>query len=190
MPWLWVNDWGNGVKFLAGGEDFSLLHNIQISFEVHPASYPTDTGGSSLRIQWLWHKDDHPIPSSSEIKNTYVYSSTPPYVFMEWCLNKHRDNFNFSYNWVNRILSYLWLVPAGKTLTALMSNCNWSCVHGAEPFLLLPAAPEPPPQARVADSISSCRSRSMRRSVSSIACRKATRPSCANLVTSSSNLEQ
>lgn len=111
-----------------------------------------------------------------------------PHVFMACCLNKHRDNF--SCNWVNRILTYLWLVPAGNTLTALMSNCNWSCVHGAEPFLLLPAAPEPPPQARLADSISSCRSRSMRRSVSSIACRKATRPSCANLVTSFSNLQQ
>lgn len=86
--------------------------------------------------------------------------------------------------------TYLWFVPAGNTLTALMSNCNWSCVHGVEPFLLLPVAPEPPPQARVADSISSCRSRSMRRSVSSIAWRKAVRPSRANMVTSSSNLRQ
>ncbi|KDR08482.1 hypothetical protein L798_01239 [Zootermopsis nevadensis] len=56
-----------------------------------------------------------------------------------------------------------------NTLTALISNCNCSCVHGVEPFLLLPVVPEPPPQERVADSISSCRSRSMRRSVSSIA---------------------
>jgi hypothetical protein len=34
-------------------------------------------------------------PSSSEFKNACSHNSAPQYVFMEWCLVKHRDNFNF-----------------------------------------------------------------------------------------------
>jgi len=30
-------------------------------------------------------------PSSAEVQNALSYNSTHPYVFMEWCLVKHRD---------------------------------------------------------------------------------------------------
>jgi len=36
---------------------------------------------------------DHLPPSSTEIKNAWSYISTRPYVFMAWCLVKHRGNF-------------------------------------------------------------------------------------------------
>jgi hypothetical protein len=39
---------------------------------------------------------DHSPPPSAEVKNVWNYASTPPYVFMKWCLVKHRDNFTFS----------------------------------------------------------------------------------------------
>jgi hypothetical protein len=32
-------------------------------------------------------------PSSAEVKNTWSYISTLQYVFMGWCLVKHRDYF-------------------------------------------------------------------------------------------------
>jgi len=38
---------------------------------------------------------DHSPPSSTEVKNTWRYTSTPQYVFMAWCLVKHRDSFTF-----------------------------------------------------------------------------------------------
>jgi hypothetical protein len=38
---------------------------------------------------------DHSPPSSAEVKNAWGYTSTPQYVFMAWCLVKHRDNFAF-----------------------------------------------------------------------------------------------
>jgi hypothetical protein len=34
-------------------------------------------------------------PSSTEVKNAWSYTSTP-YVFVEWRLFKHRDNFHLS----------------------------------------------------------------------------------------------
>jgi len=38
---------------------------------------------------------DHSPPPSTEVNNTWSYTSTPQCVFMAWCLVKHRDNFTF-----------------------------------------------------------------------------------------------
>jgi hypothetical protein len=39
---------------------------------------------------------DQSPSSSAEVKNAWIYTSTPQYVFMAWCLVKHRDNFTFT----------------------------------------------------------------------------------------------
>jgi hypothetical protein len=36
---------------------------------------------------------DRSLPSSAKIKNTWRCTCTPAYVFMVWCLIKHRDSF-------------------------------------------------------------------------------------------------
>jgi hypothetical protein len=36
---------------------------------------------------------DYSPPSSAEVKNAWSYTFTPQYVFMAWCLVKHKDNF-------------------------------------------------------------------------------------------------
>jgi hypothetical protein len=36
-------------------------------------------------------------PTSAKFKKIWTYTSTPPYVFMEKCLVKHRDRFTFFY---------------------------------------------------------------------------------------------
>jgi hypothetical protein len=44
----------------------------------------------SLAVKRLGHEADHSPPSSAEIKNSRRYTSIPPYVFMAWCIFKHR----------------------------------------------------------------------------------------------------
>jgi hypothetical protein len=60
--------WLDGVRFMAGARDFSLLHIVQTGAGAHPASYAMGT--------------DHSSPAIAEFKKTWVYTSTPPYVFM------------------------------------------------------------------------------------------------------------
>jgi hypothetical protein len=43
--------WIVGVQFLAGERVISLLHSIQTSSGVHPASFPTDTEDSFSEVK-------------------------------------------------------------------------------------------------------------------------------------------
>jgi hypothetical protein len=52
-------------------------------------------GALSLGVKRPEHEVDHSPPSSAEVKNAWSYTSIPLYVFMAWCLVKHRDNFTF-----------------------------------------------------------------------------------------------
>jgi hypothetical protein len=54
---------------------------------------------------------DHSLPSSAEDKNTWRFTCTSPYVYVEWHLVTHRDNFNLPY----RTLLYYYF--AGIPLT-------------------------------------------------------------------------
>jgi hypothetical protein len=49
-----------------------------------------------LGVKQLGCEADHSPLSSAEVKNVWSYTSTPQYVFMAWCLVKHRDNFTFT----------------------------------------------------------------------------------------------
>jgi hypothetical protein len=52
-------------------------------------------GTLSPRVKRPGREADHSPPSSAEVMNAWRYTSTPKYVFMAWCLVKHRDNFAF-----------------------------------------------------------------------------------------------
>jgi hypothetical protein len=54
-------------------------------------------GALSLGIRRPGCEAEHSPPSSAEVKNACSYTSTPQYVFMAWCLVKHRDNFTFTF---------------------------------------------------------------------------------------------
>jgi len=41
----------------------------------------------------LGREADHSPPSHVKVKNVLSYTSTTPYIFMAWCLVKHRDNW-------------------------------------------------------------------------------------------------
>jgi len=53
----------------------------------------SDTGSKFvLNEDSLGRKADHSPPSSSEAKNMWSYTSTPPYFLMAWCLVEHWDD--------------------------------------------------------------------------------------------------
>jgi len=43
----------------------------------------------------------HLVPRS---RNERIYTSTPQYAFVAWCLVKHRDNFTFTFTFINNVL--------------------------------------------------------------------------------------
>jgi hypothetical protein len=47
--------------------------------------------GSSLGLKRLGREADHSPPSSAEVKECVELYVHPQYVFMAWCLVKHRD---------------------------------------------------------------------------------------------------
>jgi hypothetical protein len=49
---------------------------------VHPTSYKMGTGGSFPGVMRQGREADHSPPTSAEVKKTWIYTSTPPYVFM------------------------------------------------------------------------------------------------------------
>jgi hypothetical protein len=85
--------WTTGVRFPAGAKFFSLRRRVQTGSEAHPALDLMCTGGSFPEVKWHGRETDHSHPSSAEVKNAMSYTSTPPYVFMAWCMVTHRGNF-------------------------------------------------------------------------------------------------
>jgi hypothetical protein len=43
-------------------------------------------GPLSPGVKRLGREADHSLPTSAEAKNKWIYTSTPRYVFMAWCL--------------------------------------------------------------------------------------------------------
>jgi hypothetical protein len=64
-------------------------------------------GAVSLGVKRLGREADHSPPSSADVKNAWSYTFTPQYVFMAWCLVKHRDNFTFTYYYYYYYYYYL-----------------------------------------------------------------------------------
>jgi hypothetical protein len=54
------------------------------------------SGALSLGVKRPEREADHSLPSSAKVKNAWSYTSIPRYVFMVWCLVKHRDNFTYT----------------------------------------------------------------------------------------------
>jgi hypothetical protein len=59
-----------------------------------PALRPTQpTIKWVLGVKRLGREADYSLPSCAEVKNAWISTSIPTYVFVEWHLVKHRDNF-------------------------------------------------------------------------------------------------
>jgi hypothetical protein len=79
-----TTDWtteGSEFKFRKG-KTFFVLISSQTGSGTHPASYPISREGPFPKVRRPGYKTDHSPPTSTEVKKTWVYTSTPPYVFM------------------------------------------------------------------------------------------------------------
>jgi hypothetical protein len=77
---------------------FSLFQHIHIGSGAHAASYSMSTGDLFLGVKWLGHEAYYSTPSTAEVTNVWSYTSTPSYIFITWCLIKHRGNFTIPYH--------------------------------------------------------------------------------------------
>jgi hypothetical protein len=68
-------------------QDFSLHHHAHNSSGAHPASYPMGTVVLSLGVK----RQGREAQFSSEVKNVWSYTSTPPYAWIAWCLVKYKE---------------------------------------------------------------------------------------------------
>jgi hypothetical protein len=64
------------------GQEFSLLHIVQTGSGVNPTSYTMGTVGSFPGVKRPGRETDHSSPTSAKVKKVWIYTSTPPYVFM------------------------------------------------------------------------------------------------------------
>jgi hypothetical protein len=85
-----------GGSIPGGAGNFSLHHHVQTGSGAHLASYSTGTGGSfpegKAAGSWSWSL------TSVKCRGQRMHWAIPPlpqYVFMAWCLVKHRENFTF-----------------------------------------------------------------------------------------------
>jgi glycerol-3-phosphate acyltransferase PlsY len=89
-------------------------------------------GTLSLAVKLLGREADPSPPSSAEVKNVWIYISNPQYVFMTWCLVKHRDNFTFYF--INKqILSVLFLITVFGLLASHHHQNITHVLNGTHP---------------------------------------------------------
>jgi hypothetical protein len=102
-----LNDRGVGVRVPLGARIFLFFRVIQIGSWAHPASYPTGTGGSFPGGKAAGREAHHSPPTNAEVKETWTYTSPPPYAFKTWCLIvKHREIFTFLPSLILLLLLY------------------------------------------------------------------------------------
>jgi hypothetical protein len=64
------------------GPIISLVYIVQTGPEAQPASYSIVTGGCFPEVKLQGREADHSIPTSADVKKTWIYTSAPPYAFM------------------------------------------------------------------------------------------------------------
>jgi hypothetical protein len=64
------------------GKRFSLLYIVQTGSGVHPTSYKMGTGDFFPGVKRQGREVDHSALTSTEVKKMWIYTSTPPIVFM------------------------------------------------------------------------------------------------------------
>jgi hypothetical protein len=64
---------------------------------VPPEEMPVMHMQSVLGVKQPGREADHTPASNAEVKNAWSYTSILQYIFMAWCLIKHRDNFTFTF---------------------------------------------------------------------------------------------
>jgi hypothetical protein len=74
----WITGWAICVWFPAGRASKPDI--------TYPPTIKWVLGAISSEIKWSGHEADHSHSSSAEVKNIWIYTTTPPYTFKTWCL--------------------------------------------------------------------------------------------------------
>jgi hypothetical protein len=92
-----LDDRGSRVRFLGGGLGIILFTTVS-GTALGPTQPPIQwvPAALSLEVKRPGREAYHSPPSSAEVMNAWNYTFTPQYVFMAWCLVKHRDDFTFT----------------------------------------------------------------------------------------------
>jgi hypothetical protein len=69
-----------GVRALVGSRIFCMSSRPALGFT--KPSIKWVPGILSLAVKWPGHEADHSSPATAEVKKMWIYTSTPPYVFM------------------------------------------------------------------------------------------------------------
>jgi hypothetical protein len=89
---------GTGIQYPAKAMDIFLFYSVHTGSGAHPTSYPMSTGSLSSVVKIRRHEDSYHLHVSSvEIKNTWMSTATPPYVFMAWRLINSTEGYFFLY---------------------------------------------------------------------------------------------
>jgi hypothetical protein len=90
-----LDDRGSRVRFPAGLGIFVFAIVSRMALGAHPASYPMGVVDSFAggKVAGVWSWPLHLLPKS---RMRGAIPPPPQYVFMAWCLVKHRDNFTFT----------------------------------------------------------------------------------------------
>ena len=70
------------VQFPACDKGLSLSLIIQTGWGASPVSHFVGARNFTPLVKLLFHEADHSPPSSAEVKNEWIHTPTPPYVFM------------------------------------------------------------------------------------------------------------
>jgi len=88
------------VRFPAGRGRDSFILTTAVSRPALGCTQPPlhwVSGAVSSGVKGPGLEADHSLPSSADVKNSWSYTFTPPYVFIAWYLVKQRDNFTFTF---------------------------------------------------------------------------------------------
>jgi hypothetical protein len=77
-----LDERGGGSSSPGRVKKCSLPHIVQTGSAVHPTSYKIGTVGSFPGVKRQGPEADYSPPTSAEVKKMWIYTSTPPYVFM------------------------------------------------------------------------------------------------------------
>jgi len=104
-----LTGWTTGVRFLAEPVKGFLLFTIASRLAVGLTQPPIQCvpGALSLGMKRPRRESDHSPPSIAEVKMCVSnYTCTLQYVFMAWCLVKHRDNFTLYFAFTCILVSW------------------------------------------------------------------------------------
>jgi hypothetical protein len=92
------------IKFLLVSEVKHVLFTHLVQWWVFSLRHRFQTGfGPPMKwvpgVKRPGHETDHSPPSNAEVKNAWSCDSIPQYVFMAWCVVKHRTILFLLYTW-------------------------------------------------------------------------------------------